>query len=42
MLADYWKTQRILANYDSGREGPLLILTVGIHGNEPAGGNRRI
>ena len=28
---------RIIGTYDSGKKGPLLFITAGIHGNEPAG-----
>lgn len=28
---------RIIGEYDSGNEGPLLFITGGIHGNEPSG-----
>ncbi|MDX2175188.1 MAG: succinylglutamate desuccinylase/aspartoacylase family protein [Candidatus Sumerlaeia bacterium] len=28
---------RLLGSYDSGRPGPLLLVTAGLHGNEPAG-----
>lgn len=29
--------ERIIGEYDSGNEGPLLFITGGIHGNEPSG-----
>ncbi len=28
---------RIIGEYDSGKEGPLLFITGGVHGNEPSG-----
>lgn len=28
---------RIIGNYTSGNEGPLLFVTAGVHGNEPSG-----
>ena len=28
---------RIIGEYDSGKEGPLLFITAGVHGNEPSG-----
>lgn len=28
---------RIIGEYDSGKKGPLLFITAGIHGNEPSG-----
>lgn len=29
--------ERIIGNYTSGKEGPLLFVTGGVHGNEPSG-----
>lgn len=28
---------RIIGEYDSGKKGPLLFITAGVHGNEPSG-----
>lgn len=30
-------SNRLIGEYDSGNEGPLLFITAGVHGNEPAG-----
>lgn len=29
--------QRVIGSYHSGREGPTVVVTAGLHGNEPAG-----
>lgn len=31
------ENSRIIGNYTSGRKGPLLFVTAGVHGNEPSG-----
>lgn len=31
------ENSRIIGNYTSGKEGPLLFVTAGVHGNEPSG-----
>ncbi|WP_029036165.1 M14 family metallopeptidase [Salinimicrobium xinjiangense] len=31
------KNDRIIGNYSSGKNGPLLFVTAGVHGNEPSG-----
>lgn len=31
------KNDRIIGNYTNGKEGPLLFVTAGVHGNEPSG-----
>lgn len=29
--------ERVIGSYDSGRKGPTVVVTAGLHGNEPAG-----
>lgn len=31
------EVSRIIGEYDSGKKGPLLFITAGVHGNEPSG-----
>lgn len=31
------KTSRIIGKYDGDKDGPLLLVTAGVHGNEPSG-----